>query len=62
MDRKNDDPVQMTDEQFCDELDRAMQEYFAFERAAETELVKASEQTIKATLGMVDHFTKMLWR
>lgn len=62
MDRKNDDPMPMTDEEFCDELDRAMQEYFAMEQAAQIELVKASEQTIEATLGMVDHFTKMLWR
>jgi len=62
MDRKNDDPMPMTDEEMLDELDRAMSEYFALEQAAQIELVKASEQTLKAALRGFDHFNKLLWK
>jgi hypothetical protein len=62
MTERHDDPQRMTDEEFFDELDKSMQEYFALERAAEIELIKASEQTIKASLAVVDHFSKLLWK
>lgn len=60
MNERPEEPV--GDEAFCDELDRAMQEYFQLEKALEEQALGAAKPTIEATLKMVDHFTGLLFK
>lgn len=52
----------MGDEAFCEELDRAMQEYFQIEKALEEQALKAATPAVEATAKMLNHFVWLLWK
>lgn len=59
MAQRPDDPAEyLTDEQVMAELDRAMAEYIAMEKALEAQMPQL-EATSMATAKMMDHFMRL---